>query len=647
MLHRKPNILLVLFLITVYAGFSQPVATPVDPDLDALFNVKVTTASKFSELLADAPGVMSVVSRDELNRFGGVTLREVLERVPGLTGSSGYFTDRSLIAVRGDQTRVNGGHVLILINGRPVREILEGGIGSDILESFPLSVLERIEVIKGPGSVLYGSDAFSGVINLITLKAAGNSFHLGAAGGAAGATDATGTVSYQLGELSVVAGGQYRKRPQWGIGFNGLTFANLPTKQDVVTRDAGTGAYLGVNYKNLSFNTSYTALEMPTFVGGEVGDARWKRGFADLGYSLHPTSKWAMTLNLTYTRSTIDAPDDPYIHRDSNQMVLEWTNFVTFSEKDRLTFGTLYSHNEGTETYFGVTPSVVISQGERSGTGFYVQHEHRLTDDLKLIGGLQANKIGDLAVDVVPRAGVLWNPAAHWTVKALFGKAFRAPSLNETGLHHPVLQGNPNLTPEKVGTLDLALSYQSNRAQASLGYFHSRETDRIEQDLSIIPGRFLNRGLSTFQGLETEGKYYFHHDWFLIGSLLYQTSQDATVELNLTPLPSLSAKAGISYRAENGTLLSLFDVYQGHIPGYSTSLNPRPVAFHSLNAHARFDLSKRWLKDNALGYAIFLHANNLTNHQVWLPAWGSNQDTIPVHQGRVLYFGIEVWHKRS
>src|ERR1700694_3430047 len=97
-------------------------------DIESLLHVKVITASKSAETLADAPGVISVVTRDELQRFGGITLGEILQRVPGLTGTSSYFTDRSLIAARGDQTKNNGGHILILINGRPTREILEGGL---------------------------------------------------------------------------------------------------------------------------------------------------------------------------------------------------------------------------------------------------------------------------------------------------------------------------------------------------------------------------------------------------------------------------------------------------------------------------------------------------------------------------------------
>jgi iron complex outermembrane receptor protein len=100
---------------------------------------------------------------------------------------------------------------------------------------------------------------------------------------------------------------------------------------------------------------------------------------------------------------------------------------------------------------------------------------------------LQANKIGSIALNIVPRAGILWNPAAHFTLKALYGGAFRAPSLDETGLTHPGLTGNPHLVPEKVGTLDLQASYQNNRVQASVDYFHSRETQLIFEDGSTRP----------------------------------------------------------------------------------------------------------------------------------------------------------------
>jgi outer membrane receptor protein involved in Fe transport len=640
-------------------GFAQqppppaaaPAGSPADPfamDLDSLFNTKVTTASKFSEKLSDAAGVVSVVTQDELLRFGGTTLLEVLERVAGLNVSSTFLGDSSLIAVRGDQTRANAGHILILINGRPVREILEGGVSSDILESFPINSLERIEVVKGPGSVLYGSDAFSGVINLITKKAEGQDFHASAAEGAAGERAVTEDVLYQKGALNIVESGQYHNWPRWDITERAVAASGAVTAQNATLRDDGTGGYLGINYKGLSFMSSYTEQEAPSYVRGIVGDTRLKRGFGDLGYALQATEKWKMTFNVTYSRSVMDAPDYPTIHRDSYEGDLEWTNFYTFSENDRLTFGAVYNHIEGLETYFGVTPNLIDAQGSRNAGEVYIQYEHRLTDTLKLIGGVQGNKIGAIAINAVPRGGVLWNPSNHITMKLLYGGAYNAPSLDETLLNHPGLKGNPDLTSEKVGTLDAQVSYRSNRAQVSVDYFNSRQVDLIIQDGATYPAHYYNDPTPVhFQGGEVEAKYYVKHDWFFTGSGLYQVNDSGSGAANLSPSPGSVAKAGVSYLSDKGATVSVFDAYQGHIAGYGLTLNPPADAFELVSAHVRFDLSKHWLKSDSRGSALFLNADDLLNKPVWLPALGSGSaNTLPVIRGRTVFFGFEVWQKQ-
>jgi outer membrane receptor for ferrienterochelin and colicin len=618
-------------------------------DIDSLLNTKVTTASKFSEKISDAAGVVSVVTQDDLQRFGGTTLLEVLERVSGLNVSSTFLGDRSLIAVRGDQTRANAGHILILINGRPVREILEGGVSSDILESFPIDTLERIEVVKGPGSVLYGSDAFSGVINLITKKAKGKDFRVSAAGGAAGERTGTERILFEKGALSIVEGGQYHNWPDWNITEKAVSASGAVTAQNAILRDDGTGGYLGINYKGLSFMSSYTGQEAPSFVRGIVGDTRLKRGFSDLGYSLRASAKWRMTFDITYSRSVMDAPDYPTIHRDSYEGDLEWTNFVTFSENDRLTFGTAYNHIEGLETYFGVTPNLIDARGSRNAGEGYIQFEHRLTDTLKLIGGAQANKIGAIAVNVVPRGGVLWNPSNHITAKILYGGAYNAPSLDETLLNHPGLKGNPNLTPEKVGTFDAQISYRTNRIQVSADYFNSRQTGLIIQNGAVLPAVYYNDPVPVhFQGGEAESKFYLGREWFLIGSALYQFNDSGSGAKNLSPSPAAVAKAGISYQSAKGVTASLFDAWQSKIAGYQSTLNPPADAFHSFSAHARYDLSKRWLKLDSRGFAFFVNGDDLLNKPIWLPALGSGTaNTLPVTRGRTVSFGIEVWQKQS
>jgi outer membrane receptor for ferrienterochelin and colicins len=617
-------------------------------DLESLFNLKVTTASKFPQRLSDAPGVLSVMSRDELRRFGGTTLREVLERVPGLAGTSAYFTDRSLVAARGDQTKINGGHILYLINGRPTREVLEGGVVSDLLESFPVNALERIEIIKGPGSVLYGSNAFSAVVNLITRKEKSSGVTLNASGGKDGAAATSLNGSFNKGGMRLMAAGQFHQRPSWETTYR-FPFVDplFPETSSVASRnvtlaDRGSGAYVEAGYKGLTVMSSFTEWHGSSFVRGAVGEHRWRRGFADVGYGVRASSIWNMNFNLTYSRTTLAVPSFPFIGRDSNEIVAEWTNTLSPSPNDQLTFGTLYNHVRGREAYYGITPGITISEGRRSGVAVYGQIDHRLSDHVKIIGGFQANKIESIRLSVVPRGGVIWSPSKRVSVKGLFAKAFRAPSINETGLNHPGLEGTPGLKPEKVGTFDLQLAYQGNRFQAAVSYFVSKQTDSIVVDNKPARWKYRNLGEATFHGVEVEEKYYLSKNFFMSASALYQTNHDGNNSKNVTPLANFGAKTGFSFESASGITASVFDVYQGHIE-HTNSLNPEAGAYHLLNSNVRFDVSKYLKADVARSMSIFVKGENLTNRQIWFPDWGGNSgDTIAVNRGRSIYFGFEV-----
>jgi len=648
----------LLAICLTQAALADDAPGPAKPDdlssldLKSLLDMKVITASKFSERLSDAPGVISVVTQDELFRFGGLTLREVLERVPGLSGTSAYFTDRSIVAVRGDQTKINGGHVLFLINGRPVREVLEGGIVSDLLESFPVNALERIEVIKGPGSVLYGSNAFSGVVNLITKKADTNDLVLSAFGGEKGGKGGSGQVMYKRGHLSIFGAGQFHQKPDWSPTYrfhdplNGDPFAGPPI-QSATLHDRGSGSYLGVNYKGLSFMSSFTEWHAPDFVRGNIGTDRWRRGFADLGYSTKVRQGWDMSFNFTYSRTLFANPGYPNIGRDSHEVVAEWTNAITLTDRDHLIVGALFNHVQGTETYYGLGFPIPISNGDPSAEAMYAQFDHRLTASIKLVGGLQFNKIDRVRGILLPRAGVIWNPTARTTVKVLYSKAFRAPSINETTLNHPGLEGTPGLRPEKVGTLDIGLSYQANQFEAGANYFHSRQTDSITIDTTNARWKYLNLGQATFQGFELDGKYYVKKPLFLTGSMMYQNNHDRDGHENITPIANFGAKAGVSYRS-GGLLASVFGAWQSTISGYTNTVNPRPEGFLLLNSHLRYDISRHMRQRDRGGIALFVHGDNLTNQQLWLPDWGANSgDTIPVMRGRTVYFGLEVALKRE
>jgi len=647
-----------LLLFPVDCAISQstaplPNSTPPSADLasmelEKLMDIQVTTASLFSDKLSQAPGIMSVVTGDELRRFGGNTLGEVLDRVPGLTQSSQYFTDRSLVAADGDQTKTSGAHILFLINGRPTREVVEGGMISDLLESFPVEILDRIEVIRGPGSVLYGSNAFSAVVNLITRKAEGTEFSIHGLGGANDALSSSGHFLYRRGNFSLTAASQVHEVPNWNFVYLvPLAVQHVPgipaepPSHNVSLVDRGTGDYLGMNYKGLSFNSSFTEWQSTSFTQGSVGETRLSRDFDNLGYEHKIRDRWEMSFNGTYTRNTFGINAYPSISRDGNDFVAEWTNLITVSSRDRLTVGTLFNRIAGSEINISANPPVQTAGGSRPAGGFYAQLDHQFSAKLKVIGGFQTNKFAEIPVSTVPRVGAIWSPSRWASIKALYGVAFRPPAIDESTINRSDIQGNPNLLPETVGTFDLGLNLQFKRLQFGADYFHSKQTNSIVT-ISHAPIRYVNLGGVTFDGGEAEGKFYVNHDVFVQGSLLYQANHNQTGASNATPIPNFGFKSGIGYENSRGLILGLSELSDGKPPAYQEPTNPVPGWHNSMNGELRQDLSRFLHLGDRNSVAIAAHGNDLLNQAVWMPGFGFfNIDSIPVQQGRTIYAGLE------
>ena len=415
-----------------------------------------------------------------------------------------------------------------------------------------------------------------------------------------------------------------------------------PAFDDTSLIDRGTGDYLGMNYKGLSFTSAFTEWQTTAFSQGSVGETRMTRDFANLGYDHKMSENWDMSFNLTDTRTTFGEAAYPSASRDSNEFIAEWTNMIKLTSRDRLTAGALFNRVEGTELFTGAVPSIVSARGSRPGGAFYAQIDHQLLDTVKLIGGFQTNKIGNVPLSTVPRFGVVWNASPRATLKALYGQAFRAPSLDENLLNRPGILGNPNLLPEKVGTLDLGVEFQWTRLQAGVDYFHSKQTDCIVT-VGELPIHYVNLGEVTFNGVELEGKYYFRKDFFAQGSMLYQTNQDGNGVSNVTPIPNLGLKAGVSYESWRGVTAGLFDESDGRVTPYPGTVNPVQGWHHLLNAHLRYDISKYLPLGENNRVAIAVHANNLLDRPVWLPGWGFHSiDSIPVQEGLVVYAGLEL-----
>lgn len=653
---KKKFWILYLFVSICYTGFAQD--EPVLNDslfnlsLEELMNVQVTVASKNAEKITDAGGVISVITREELDRFGGLTLRDVLERVPSLNAIRANFLELYGVAVRGQQVKSNSGHILILINGRPIREILDGSMSGDVFAAFPVDAIERIEVIRGPGSVLYGTNAFSSVINLVTKVTDEDNAVVSALVGPDGGVGANGQGTINFGDLRVSLAGRYLDKGETAVGYQTTNAANPANPNDYVLqlKDKASSVFADIEYQKLRGTFMQNAYETTHFNnagnvfqnGGAMNN--YKRRYGNLGYNLSATENWDMDFNTTASYHVFESDATTAIKRRSTDVVAEWTNHITLGKSAQLVAGALYNYNKGYSTVAGS----VTSDLNRGALAMYTQLDYWMLENLKLIGGFQANKVDNEDIEVLPRGGVVWYPVSKLSFKALYGQAYRAPTIYETGVNSPFLLGNTNLKPEKVSSIDFGINYQGNRFQVGVNYFNNKQTNII--NFTLLPNTtrltFGNLSEISFQGVEVEGKYYILNNLFLTGSALYQENVTGTDVWSTTPISNFGAKAGLSYESEKGLTVSLFDIYQGDLDGVykatATTLNPADDYYNMLNLYAALDFFKMFNVDKSYNASVFVQADNILDAKVWAPASGSFSATAyPLNAGRTVYFGIK------
>ncbi|UII22298.1 TonB-dependent receptor plug domain-containing protein [Fulvivirga ligni] len=627
--------------------FAQGDSAPPDIGLAELLNMEISVASKQAEKITDAAGVISVITKDEIRRFGGITLRDVLERMPSITASHAGFTERYGIASRGDQIKVTSGHNLLLINGRPTREIVEGGISSEMYAAFPINIIERIEVIRGPGSVLYGSDAFSTVINIVTMDGDNTKVAATLLGGSDGANGVNGFATLGKNDLKVTLSGRYMDKGDKQIMYSYADDNDNIITENITREDVAGSGFVDLKYKGLSLTNSYNAYNTSFFIGTDPQDDglnHYRKNFTNLGYSTAAKDGWDMDFNVTYNYATLESHGEGiHINRKSNDLVAEMTNHIKVGSRSRLIVGALYNLRKGSEYDDALERN--SSDAKINGVALYSQLDYWALDNLKLIGGFQANKIEDTDFNIVPRFGAIWYPIPKLNVKALYSSAFRAASINERYIDHPVIQGNSDLAPETIHAFDLGLNYQGEKFMLGLNYFYSEQFNIINFDYTSFPLTYQNNGEIDFHGVELEGKYFASKELYVVGSLLYQENVNQEGVENTTAVANMGGKIGISYAAQNGLTLSIFDIYQGDLGDvFESTNNPQAEAHNILNLYGSANLKRLISGKDAGEITVFCQVDNVFGDDVWTPILGADayHNTIPSVIGRSVYFGVKV-----
>lgn len=608
--------------------------------LEDLLNIQVTSTSRRDESQHLAPGVITVVTSQEIHQYGARHLRDVIDRLVGVQVLSSHQRPHNKTSIRAMNGAHQDGSVVVLLNGRPIHDGTDGGFNFDIYLGFPLEMIEHIEVIRGPGSVIYGTNAMAGVINIIT-KDAQKSINETRIDIGAGSFNRR-----QLQLTTLMGGTDY----SLNIGVNAIR-ANGDSISNVIDKDNQAGNYeSGENSDNLVINGKYKGLTLNAMVMNNDADSggssfqlpsslmKKKRNYLDVGYLYDITSGWDVSFNYTVNLGEFDWQISEAGGRNHYKDRYDMTEVIVrgnVATDLNLLFGANSSNYE-TEFKTGFPYS------EMSSKSTYAQIDYMLSPKQKIIAGIQLNKPEDTQSDLSRRAGFIQGFGDNWWLKLLYSEAYRSPNLQEAKINAPTLLGNSSLDPEKVATYDAQLIYQTSKYYFSVALYDSMLKNLIVR-VPYSPGRstFDNQGYVRFQGVEAEARIELNENFTALGNFSYQINKTNSGVKESTFAPNIMAKIGASYGGIYGMNIALFNSYIGT----STDLtetngaverNHKADAYNLLTANMSIDTGKTWGIGKANRSLISLYLDNILDEEVYTPNlnYTNGSDTIPHHWGR-------------
>ncbi|NLE39237.1 MAG: TonB-dependent receptor, partial [Pirellulaceae bacterium] len=580
----------------------------LDLDLESLGKIRTQTptltdpivdaVSKRPEKASEAAGIVHVITAQDIQEFGAKNLYEVLQWATSVYMTGSFMFPRNVAAIRGDLRKHEDNLALILVNGRPFRDTTMGGVNMSMYMAFPLHTVERIEVIRGPGSVLYGTNAFDGVINVVTKNPTEPTFHASTLAGSYGWQSYSMALGNGNETRGYYGGATYNQSKGWPFT---ATLEDPFIKDTCHYGENDTGVF--AMYRNKNFRADLFVADVASDIVGS--SVEWpalvldtRRVFLDVGYLFEIDRDRSLDLHFTYNfadtvfPSVLSTPtqDVPFI-ASAHSFLMEGTYRARLWENMDLMLGGVIDIHTGGAVMGPITP---ITWFDETWYSLYMQLEYQLNERIKLIGGMQGNMPGEIPGGVVPRAGVIASLSDNWTAKFLYGQAFRSPYRIERYIQAVVVEGNPDLLPETIQTFDVQLAYHTDTYRFAATYFHSDIFDLITR-IGTVPETYANLGSMTFQGVELENQWRLTERWRWLASVTYQNNvRDG--EHNVTGAPIWMAKMGMAYHDNRGLNVSLMDVFYGAcgVPPEALHVNPEPDAYHLASLNMTLDLNRRF-----------------------------------------------------
>ena len=535
----------------------------------------VITASRVLEDIKKTSSSVTVITDRQIRQMGARHLADVLQTVPGVNYFY-YFVGNHSLYASGLPSQYSH-RMLLMVNSHPLNENHTGGV--TMHDTLTLDNVKRIEVIRGPGSALYGANAFAGVINVITKEAEDiDGWEVTTRGGSYDTQQYNLLYGKTFNDVEIAFNYNYFNTH----GFNGHVNKDYQSARDrlfLTNASLAPGRMRGDDDKyDIALTIKYKGLKLD----GRYVERDWNLPVGWYG-ALSKNSYFSLKncyLNLSYERTLFEGLDlfakvyrnyDSLNHRfqhypegsaqitpfglvimpkgmismpsarnnrtgfeiqttwkmnDSNTVVAG----ITYEEMKQYDVGTKRNYIE-TSIPFVILPLFAVrnitdiqnfgNPAKRNFKAFFIEDIWDITDNLRLTVGVRYDDYSDFGDSVNPRAGLTWEFVKGYDLKLLYGTAFRAPSFSEL---YNRGTGDPNLDPEEVETYRVSLGAEITPSLSSrVTWFRNSVKDHIS--IMMKPGpkffRNVNFDKKKSEGLEVEMKYDFGRGTYLAVNYTY------------------------------------------------------------------------------------------------------------------------------